>query len=113
MTEVKPPHPAAPLRTDGAAGRSQDGAGLWPLVETLATLWGTVNGGAHGRNGFRVKPSFGQVLGYIAESEPASGPAQPKASIYTSSHWYLNDCPNAPEPISEASTSTPSTRSCF
>ena len=46
MTEVKPPHPAAPLRTDGAAGRSQDGAGLWPLVETPATLWGTVNGGA-------------------------------------------------------------------
>ena len=24
-------------------------------------------------NGFRVKPSFGQVLGYIQEGEPLSG----------------------------------------
>ena len=24
----------------------------------------------HRRNGFRMKPSFGQVLGYIAEGEP-------------------------------------------
>ena len=45
-------------------------------------------------NGFRVKPSFGQVLGFIQESEPL-------ASIYTSSHFYLDDYPNAPEPISE------------
>ena len=54
-------------------------------------------------NGFRVKPSFGQVLGYIQESEPLTLdlPSR-KASIYTSSHFYLDDYPNAPEPISDA-----------
>ena len=55
------------------------------------------------RGGFRVKPSFGQVLGYIQEGEPlALDLPKRNASIYTSSHWYLNDYPNAPEPISEA-----------
>ena len=54
-------------------------------------------------NGFRVKPSFGQVLGYIAEGEPLDIPLpNRKASIYTASHWYLDDYPNAPEPISNA-----------
>ena len=54
-------------------------------------------------NGFRVKPSFGQVLGYIQEGEPLTLdlPSR-KASIYTSSHFYLDDYPNAPEPISDA-----------
>ena len=53
-------------------------------------------------NGFRVKPSFGQVLGYIQEGEPLTlDLPNRKASIYTSSHWYLDDYPNAPEPISE------------
>ena len=54
-------------------------------------------------NGFRVKPSFGQVLGYIQEGEPLTLhlPSR-KASIYTSSHWYLDDYPNAPEPLSDA-----------
>ena len=54
-------------------------------------------------NGFRVKPSFGQVLGYITEGEPLDLPLpNRKASIYTSSHFYLDDYPNAPEPISDA-----------
>ena len=53
-------------------------------------------------NGFRVKPSFGQVLGYIQEGEPLTlDLPNRKASIYTSSHWYLDDYPNAPEPVSE------------
>ena len=54
------------------------------------------------RGGFRVKPSFGQVLGYIQEGEPlALDLPNRKASIYTSSHLYLDDYPNAPEPVSE------------
>ena len=53
-------------------------------------------------NGFRVKPSFRQVLGYIQEGEPLTlDLPNRKASIYTSSHWYLEDYPNAPEPVSE------------
>ena len=53
-------------------------------------------------NGFRVKPSFGQVLGYIQEGEPLTlDLPNHKASIYTSSHFYLDDYPNAPEPVSE------------
>ena len=54
-------------------------------------------------NGFRVKPSFGQVLGYIQEGEPLMlDLPNRKASIYTSSHFYLDDYPNAPEPVSDA-----------
>ena len=54
------------------------------------------------RGGFRVKPSFGQVLSYIQEGEPlALDLPNRKASIYTSSHLYLDDYPNAPEPVSE------------
>ena len=54
-------------------------------------------------NGFRVKPSFGQVLGYIQEGEPLTlDLPNRKASIYTSSHFYLDDYPNAPEPLSDA-----------
>ena len=47
------------------------------------------------RGGFRVKPSFGQVLGYIQEGEPlALDLPKRNASLYTSSHWYLDDyCP--------------------
>ena len=53
-------------------------------------------------NGFRVKHSFGQVLGYIQEGEPLTlDLPNRKASIYTSSHFYLDDYPNAPEPVSE------------
>ena len=48
------------------------------------------------RGGFRVKPSFGQVLSYIQEGEPlALDLPNRKASIYTSSHLYLDDYPNA------------------
>ena len=55
------------------------------------------------QNGFHVRPSFGQVLGYIQEGGPLSlDLPNRKASIYTSSHWYLDDYPNAPEPISDA-----------
>ena len=54
------------------------------------------------RGGFRVKPSFGQVLGYIQEGEPLMlNLPNCKASIYTSSHFFLDDYPNAPEPVSE------------
>ena len=49
-----------------------------------------------------MKPSFGQVLGYIQEGEPlALDLPNRKASTKTSSHWYLDDYPNAPEPVSE------------
>ena len=41
-------------------------------------------------------------MGYIQEGEPlALDLPNRKASIYTSSHWYLDDYPNAPEPVSE------------
>ena len=43
-------------------------------------------------NGFRVKPSFGQVLGFIQEGEQLTlDLPNRKASIYTSSHFYLDD----------------------
>ena len=43
------------------------------------------------RGGFRVKPSFGQVLGYIQEGEPlALDLPKRNASIYTSSHFYTS-----------------------
>ena len=50
-----------------------------------------------------MKPSFGQVLGYIQEGEPlALDLPKRNASIYTSSHFYLNNFPNASEPLSDA-----------
>ena len=55
------------------------------------------------RGGFRVKPSFGQVLSYIQEGEPLSlDLPNRKASIYTSIHFYLEEFPNASEPLSDA-----------
>ena len=55
------------------------------------------------RGGFRVKPSFGQVLGYIQEGEPlALDLPKRNASIFTSSHFYLDNFPNASEPLSDA-----------
>ena len=49
-----------------------------------------------------MKPSYGQVLGYIQEGEPrALDLPKRNASIYTSSHWYLDDYLNAPERVSE------------
>ena len=39
---------------------------------------------------------------YIQEGEPlALDLPKRNASLYTSSHWYLDDDPNAPEPVSE------------
>ena len=49
-----------------------------------------------------MKPCFGQVLGFIQEGEPlALDLPNRNASIYTSSHLYLDNYPNAPEPVSE------------
>ena len=54
-------------------------------------------------NGFRVKPSFGQVLGYIQEGEPLMlDLPNRKASTFAASHFWLDDYPNAPEPVSDA-----------
>ena len=45
----------------------------------------------------------GELPAYIAEGEPLNIPLpNPNASIYASSHFYLDDYPNAPEPISDA-----------
>ena len=50
-----------------------------------------------------MKPSFDQVLGYIQEGEPlALDLPKRNASIYTSSHFYLDNFPNASEPLSDA-----------
>ena len=55
------------------------------------------------RGGFRVKPSFGQVLGFIQEGEPLMlDLPNRKASTFTASHFWLDDYPNAPEPVSDA-----------
>ena len=58
---------------------------LWPATATAHQL--LVKMEERRRGGFRVKPSFGQVLGYIQEDEPlALDLPNRKASIYTSSH---------------------------
>ena len=50
-----------------------------------------------------MKPSFAQALDYIQEGEPlALDLPNRKASIYTSSHFYLDNFPNASEPLSDA-----------
>ncbi len=55
------------------------------------------------RGGFRVKPSFGQVLGYIQEGEPlALDLPNRNASTFTASHFWLDDYPNASEPLEAA-----------
>ena len=55
------------------------------------------------QHGFHVRPSFGQVLGFIQEGEPLNlDLPNRKATSFTSSHWWLDDYPNAPEPVSEA-----------
>ena len=49
-----------------------------------------------------MKPSFGQVLGYIQEGEPlALDLPNRKASTFTASHFWLDDYPNASEPLSD------------
>ena len=50
-----------------------------------------------------MKPSFGQVLSYIQEGEPLTLDLPKRnASIYKSSHFYLDNFPNASEPLSDA-----------
>ena len=50
-----------------------------------------------------MKPSFGQVLSYIQEGEPLTLDLPKRnASIFTSSHFYLDNFPNASEPLSDA-----------
>ena len=52
-----------------------------------------------------MKPSFGQVLGYIQEGEPlALDLPNRKASTFTASHFWLDDYPNASEPLSDVPT---------
>ena len=49
-----------------------------------------------------MKPSFAQALGYIQEGEPLTLDLPNRnASIYTSSQFYLDDYPNASEPLSD------------
>ena len=52
--------------------------------------------------GFRVRPNYGQVLGYIQEGEPI-GLELPKrnASVYMASHFYLDDFPQSSEALSD------------
>ena len=54
-------------------------------------------------HGFRVRPSYSQVLGHIAEGEPLpiTYPNR-NASILTSSHFWLTDYPESSEPVSDA-----------
>ena len=50
-------------------------------------------------HGFRVRPSYGQVLGYIAEGEPLPiNLPNRNASILTSSHFWRDDYPQSSEP---------------
>ena len=50
-------------------------------------------------HGFRVRPSYSQVLGYIAEGEPLPLDLPNRnASILTSSHFWLDDYPQSSEP---------------
>ena len=116
------PDPAAPLRSCGACGRSAHGEGCrsrqrherlpglrgadvkcTTASRVLVTVWPIKEMQDERRNGWPLRPSFGQVLGYVEEGAPLGLP-QPNrsASIYTSSHWYLDGYPNAPEPVSEA-----------
>ena len=50
-------------------------------------------------HGFRVRHSYGQVLGHIAEGEPLPiNLPNRNASILTSSHFWLQDYPESTEP---------------
>ena len=50
-------------------------------------------------HGFRVRPSYSQVLCYIAEGEPLPiNLPNRNASILTSSHFWLDDYPQSSEP---------------
>ena len=52
--------------------------------------------------GFRKRPRFSEVLDYIEEGEPLGFPLPNRnATIYTSSHFYLDDFPQSTEPLAE------------
>ena len=52
--------------------------------------------------GFRQRPSFKDVLGYIEEGEPVNLPLpNRRASAYVQSHFYLDDLPQSTEPLDE------------
>ena len=52
--------------------------------------------------GFRRRPDYGEVLAYIDEGEPLNFPLpNRKATIYTSSHFYLDEFPQSTEPLVE------------
>ena len=53
--------------------------------------------------GLRVRPRFSEVLEYIDEGEPSFGIPLPNrnASIYRSSHFYLDEFPQSTEPLAE------------
>ena len=52
--------------------------------------------------GFRVRPNYGQVLGYIQEREPITLELPKRnASVYMASHFYLDNFPQSSEPLSD------------
>ena len=52
--------------------------------------------------GFRKRPRFSEVLDYIEEGEPLGFPLPNRnATIYKSSHFYLDDFPQSTEPLAE------------
>ena len=57
----------------------------------------------HRAFGFRVRPRFSEVLEYIEEGEPSFGIPLPNrnASIYRSSHFYLDEFPQSTQPLAE------------
>ncbi|CAE7447892.1 unnamed protein product, partial [Symbiodinium pilosum] len=52
--------------------------------------------------GFRVRPNYGQVLGYIQEGEPITLELPKRnASVYMASHFFLDDFPQSSEALSD------------
>ena len=50
--------------------------------------------------GFRRRPDYGEVLAFINEGEPLNFPLpNRKATIYTSSHFFLDEFPQSTEPL--------------
>ena len=81
------------------ARRAPRREGTWPRDGTLRSResWAACSKESmeeRRQYGFRVRPNYGQVLGYIQEGEPI-GLELPKrnASVYLASHFYLDDFP--------------------
>ena len=57
----------------------------------------------HRAFGFRVRPRFSDALEYIEEGEPSFGIPLPNrnASIYRSSHFYLDEYSQSTQPLAE------------